>query len=290
MKKLIPMMMLLAACYTHVEPGYVGVQIISCGDGSGVSPTPLGVGYHSTGTCTTIITYPTYTQSVIWTHKVDEGNPTNEEITFTNADQMSIAVDVSLAYTLDPGKVPAFYAKFRADSLKAFTDGFMRNMARDKFDRAAGKYRIEQIMGDNAEFLAEVRSALQKELDPYGVNITQFGVIGAPRPPQGVIDSINAKIAATQKAIQAENELRQTQAEAKKRVAEAEGAANAEIAKAKGAAEALRIRSEAEAAANKRLAESLTVTLVEYQRWLRWDGKMPQVAGGGTPIWNLGNR
>lgn len=277
---------LLIGCYEHIDPGHVGVLIESCGSNPGVSPTPLPVGYHTTGSCTTIVQYPTFVQNVVWTHSVHEGNPVNEEITFTNADQMQIAADISLAYTLDPQKVPTFYSKFRADHLSNFTDGFLRNMAREKFDESGGRYKIEQIMGDNAGFLAEVRAALQKEIAPYGVQIVQFGFIGAPRPPQAVIDSINAKAGATQKAIQIENELRQSEAEAKKRVAQAEGEAKAAIARAKGDAEALRIRAEADAQTNAKIAASVTPALIEYRRVLKWDGKMPQVTSGSA-ITNL---
>ena len=62
-------------------------------------------------------------------------------------------------------------------------------------------------MGDNSRFLNEVRAALQKELEPLGVQIVQFGLIGSPRPPKVVTDAINASAEATQKAIQIQNEL-----------------------------------------------------------------------------------
>lgn len=262
-------------CQTHIEPGHVGVLVDSC-SGGGVKPDPVGVGYHSTGPCTTIVEYPTYVQTAVWTKNPNEGHPTNEEITFTNADQMQIAADISLAYQLTPSKVPAFYSKFRADNLDGFTHGFLRNLAREKFDTAAGRYRIEQVMGDNAAFLSEVRTSLQKDLDPYGIVITQFGFIGAPRPPQSVIDSINAKATATQKALQIELELKQSEATARKAVAQAEGEAKA-----------LRLRADAEAYANERVSKSLSGVLVDYERIKKWDGKLPQVAGGGSPFVTL---
>jgi regulator of protease activity HflC (stomatin/prohibitin superfamily) len=129
--------------------------------------------------------------------------------------------------------VPAFYAKFRADDLDSYTHGFLRNLAREKFDTAGGKYRIEQIMGDNAAFLKEVRAGLQADVAQYGISITQFGFIGAPRPPQAVIDSINAKATATQKALQIELELKQAEAEGRKRVARGSTKRRQPAAKAK---------------------------------------------------------
>jgi regulator of protease activity HflC (stomatin/prohibitin superfamily) len=265
----------ITGCYTHVDAGHVGVKVDSC-TGGGVDPTPLGIGYHSTWVCTSVYTYPVNVQTAVWTKNPAEGHPTNEEISFTNADQMQIAVDVSLAYQIVPSKVPEFYAKFRSDDLDTFTHGFLRNMAREKFDTLAGKYHIDQIMGDNAQFLSEVRAALQKDLDPIGVHLEQFGLIGAPRPPQGVIDSINAKIAAVQKSIQVENELRQAEAESRKIVA-----------KAKGDADARKLHADAEAYANQKVASSLSPVLVEYRKVEKWDGHLPQVSGGGGTLVNL---
>lgn len=276
-------MFLLVGCYTHVEPGHVGIQVESCGNG-GVVPDPVGVGYHGVGPCTTIIEYPTFMQSVIWTHNIHEGHPVNEEITFSNADQMQIAADISLAYTIDPTKAPAFYSKFKADSLDSFTHGFLRNLAREKFDEVAGKFKIEAIMGDNSAFLLEVRTKLQVELTPYGVNINQFGFVGAPRPPAPIIEAINLKLAATQKAIQIENELRQSEAEAKKHIAQAEGIAKAGVAEAKGQAESKKIAADAEAYANRQITSSITPTLIEYRKAARWDGKLPQVTGANAMI------
>lgn len=261
---------------THVEQGHVGIQVDSCG---GTAPFSVGPGYHGVGACTTIIEYPVYMQTAVWTANRDEGHPTNEEITFTNADQMQVAADISIAYQLDPERAPAFYAKFRADNLDTFTHGFLRNLAREKFDVAAGKYRIEQIMGDNAGFLKEVRTSLQADLTPYGITIHQFGFVGAPRPPHSVIDAINSKATATQKALQIELELKQAEAEARKHVAQAEGKA-----------QAMKIEADAQAYANQKLASSLSQVLVNYRQIEKWDGKLPQVSGGANTLLNLGSK
>jgi regulator of protease activity HflC (stomatin/prohibitin superfamily) len=268
--------LIMTGCITHIDAGHVGVEVDSC-SGGGVQPTPLQVGYHSTGMCKTIIEYPTFVQSVVWTKNPNEGHPQNEEITFTNKDQMQIAVDISLAYQLEPTKVPAFYSKFKADELDAFTHGFLRNLAREKFDIAAGKYPIEQIMGDNSTFLKEVRDTLQADLTPYGVVLSQFGFIGAPRPPQAVIESINAKATATQKALQIELELKQSEAQARKSVAQAEGEAKT-----------IRLKADAQAYANKELAGSLSPALVEYMKVQKWNGTLPQVSGASSNLINLG--
>lgn len=269
----------LAACGTTVQPGYVGIKVNKWGANRGVSDYTVTTGWVPYNPFTTsIFEYPTFVQTAVWTKSTTEGKPVNEEISFTTLDQMSVNADISLAYHLVGEKVPAFYVKFRSDDLDHFTHGFLRNLAREKFDNNAGRYKIEAIMGDNAQFLKEVRDNLQGELTPIGVELDQFGFIGAPRPPETVIAAINAKVQATQNAIAAENQVRQAKAQAESRVAAAEGDARARIATAEG-----------EAKANEVLTRSLSAQLLEWKRLEiqqratdRWKGDLPQYMGGGA--------
>jgi regulator of protease activity HflC (stomatin/prohibitin superfamily) len=275
----------LTACgRTIVEPGHVGIQVDYYGQDRGVESYPkvTGVVWYNPIT-TKVLQYPTFVQTAVWTHNINEGNPIDESISFTTADQMQVSADVSLAYHLTADRVPAFYVKFRSDDLRTFTHGFLRNLAREKFDAAAGRYKIEQIMGDNAPFLKDARTMLQQDLDPIGVQLDQFGLIGAPRPPQQVIDAINAKVQATQNAIRVENEVRQAKAQAEKNVAEAEGQARAAIARAEG-----------DAKANQVLSSSITPTLVEWRKLEiqqhaieKWNGTLPTYAGSAVPFLSL---
>lgn len=284
---------LLTGCgRTIVEPGHVGIKVDYYGTDRGVESYPqvTGIVWYNPFT-TSVFQYPTFVQTAVWSHNVNEGNPVDESINFTTADQMQVSADISLAYHLTPEKVPAFYVKFRSHDLGLFTHGFLRNLAREKFDNAAGKYRIEQIMGDNAPFLKETRDALQAELTPIGVQIDQFGLVGAPRPPAQVIEAINAKVKATQIAIQVENEVRQTKAQAEKDVAKAEGNARASVATAEGEAQAQIARAQGEAKANQALSSSIDNKLIEWRKLqiqsdaiARWQGLVPTYMGGTTPI------
>jgi regulator of protease activity HflC (stomatin/prohibitin superfamily) len=274
---LITMFGLLAVGCNRVGPGYVGIKVNMAGSNKGVEAYPARTGWVWYNPFSeSVFEYPTFVQTAVWSKNTSEGQPLNEEITFSTGDQMQVAADISIAYRIRDDKVPSFYVTFRNDDINKFTHGFMRNMAREKFDNAAGKYKIEQIMGDNATFLNEVRSELQKAMEPLGVQIDQFGFIGAPRPPQSVVDAINSKVQATQTAVQKENELRQAQADAAKVVAESEGEAKAILT-----------RAQAQAQANRLLNESLTTNIIELKRLEKWNGVLPQVSGAVTPFINI---
>ena len=269
---------ILSGC-TRIGPGHVGVKVSMAGDEKGVDAAPAVTGWvFYNPFLSSVYEWPTFVQQVVLTKDPNEGNPSNEEITFTNADQMMIAADISFAYSLESDKVPNFYVKFRTDDMHAFSHGYLRSLIRDKFNEIGGRYKIEQIMGDNAEFIAEVKAAVQKDVAAFGVILEpQFGFIGAPRPPHAVIESINNKIQAVQIAQQKQNELVQSQADAAKGVAKTEGYAKE-----------IMLRATAEAAANRLLSESISANLLELKRLEKWNGVLPQVSGSGAiPMFNV---
>jgi regulator of protease activity HflC (stomatin/prohibitin superfamily) len=232
------------------------------------------------------VEYPTFVQTAKWTASPIEGdNPespkgANEQISFNDSEGMNINADISLSYHLLEEKIPAFYVKFRSDDILQFTHGFLRNVARDSFNDVGSTYKVEDVIGPKKEkFVASVRELLQNRVLDIGVVIDQLGFIESPRPPQAVRDAINAKVQATQLALQKQNEVLQAQADAAKLVAAAEGQAKATVTIANGEAEANRIRS---ASINSNILEWQRLAVTD--RWINhWNGQMPQVSTGQVP-------
>lgn len=268
-------------CTTRIGPGMVGIEVDQSGSQRGVQDVTLKTGrvwYNPYST--SVIEYPTYMQSVTWTAATSEGNPVNEEITFNTRDSMTVRGDFNLSYTLTADKVPAFYIKFRSDDLKLFNDGFLHSVARTCINDTAGSYNIEQIMGDNGPWLKASHQCLNERLDQYGIHIEQFGIIGSPRPPDTVIQSINMKVQATQLAMQKQNEVAQAEADAKKLVAEADGQASAQVARAKGEAESNRIKS---SSIDDKLIQWYRLTNQHDMIW-RWNGQRPNIEAGNSGV------
>jgi regulator of protease activity HflC (stomatin/prohibitin superfamily) len=265
------------AFVTNVDPGHVGVRINKC-SGGGVDEVPMGIGYHFQGPCTDIAKYPTYQQTLILTKAAVEGSPNDDSISVTSSEGLPINVDVSMSFTLEEAKVPHVYKKFRRD-LEHIQSSFMRQTIREALQETFAKYTAQQLYSDKREIArSEVQGFLTKRFAADGFNITQF-TLNETRVPDAVTAAINGKVAMIQDAQRAEQEVRKTQALANQKVAEAEGEATAR-----------KLRADAEAYANERVARSLTPALVEYTKIMRWDGRLPQMTGGGTPLINLNSK
>jgi regulator of protease activity HflC (stomatin/prohibitin superfamily) len=277
---LLAIVAVMAVGCTRISPGYVGIKVVNGGSDRGVQDFPTQVGWVFYNPLTTSVKeYPTFVQIATWAKSPNDGGPNNDEISFSNKDNMLIAADVNLGYHLEPAKVPSFYVKFRNDDLSVFTHAFLKNAVRDSFNTHAGKYEISQIMGDNANFLREVKESLQEQVGAVGVVVDQFGIIGIPRPPQVVIEAINQKVHATQLAQQKQNELIQVQADMAKEREKTDTYARNTLTMA-----------EAQATANRKLADSLSQNLIELKRLEKWNGVLPTVSGGVTPFINLGSK
>jgi regulator of protease activity HflC (stomatin/prohibitin superfamily) len=266
------------ASVTRIGAGYVGIEVLLSGSQRGPSEIPIKTGWvFYSPLRSQIIEFPTYVQTVKWTHDLNEGRPLNEEMSYNSKEGMEIYSDVSLSYAIDPKMVPDFYLKYRVSDLSTFTHGILRDVVRNSLNEVASTYSVEDIYGERkAEFLHKVEALIQTKLTPVGVGIQQFGFIGAPRVPDVISAAITGKAQAIQNAERAQNELAQTQAEAAKKIAEADGDAKSEVARAQGEAEANRIR---QASITPQLLE---LRRLENQRALidRWNGQLPQVESG----------
>lgn len=262
------------ACYTVVEPGHAGVKVNLSGGERGVADLPVLTGrvwYNPVNT--RVFEYPTFVQTAVWTKSVDEGSKMNEEISFNSKEGITFTADISLSWQIKRESVPAFYVKFRNDDVSAFTHGFLRNIARDAFTEIGPNYTTEEIYSTRmGELVDNVRARTDSLVKPYGVNLEQFGFIGAPRPPDNIVNALNSKTQAIQDASAAENKLRQITAEANQAVAKAQG----------------------EAKSNQALASSVTSQLLEWRRLTiqekmtaKWDGKLPTLMGGTVPMIQL---
>ena len=271
---LIVVVVLLPSTFTYVEPGHVGILIHRAG--GGVDDTPLGPGLHLRNPLlSSIVEYPVFMQTLVLTRGATEGSVNNDEINVNSKEGQPISLDVAMSFEIDAAKVPKLYSTFRTD-IASIQHGYVKQTIRQALQEIVGDEAIADIMGPKkAETVSRVQALLQERLLQYGIMVKQF-TLNEFRAPQSVIDAINAKNVMQQQALTAQNELQKNEFQAR-----------GDSIKAAGRAKAITAEAEAQAKANRLLAESLTPTLVQYRLIDKWNGAMPQVSGGGTPLIQL---
>lgn len=258
---------LLSGCYS-VPTGYIGLKVNLYGDGKGsIEAVPPGkywdtpdIEYHK---------FPTYLQNVVWTQAATEGSPGDDSVTFQTSEGLSVNADVGFSYSVNPERAIDIFKSHRK-GIDAITNIYLRNIIRDSFNTAASTRGVEHIYGKGkSEFIEEVNKLVKDKVSSQGFIVNQVNIVGTMRLPEAVVEALNNKIAATQRAQQRENELRETEAQAKKRLIE--------------------VRAEAEA--NRLKIKQITPELMQYEKIQiqaklaeRWDGKLPQIQTGGGAI------
>lgn len=261
-----------------IEPGHVGIKVNLYGENKGVQSYMLRTGavwYNRFSE--KIYEFPTYMQNAVWTADLNEQSPTDESVTFNSSEGAVVNTDIALSYQLDKDKIPNIFVELRQDA-EYITRVYMRGKVRDAINRIASTMRVTDIFGEGKQkLLLLARQELEKELGHKGFTIDMIAFVGEMRVDQKVLESINMTISASQKAIEAQNKVLQSKAEADQKIEEA-----------RGEAESISLVAKAKADANKILTESLSSDLLLYEALQRWDGVVPKVVGGELiPLMNI---
>lgn len=268
----------MTAC-DNVPVGNVGILVHKLGGAKGVDSEELGVGRVWLGINDELFIFPTFTQNHVWTKDKTEGSPNDDSFTFQTKEGLNVNTDVGIAYHIDPTKITTVFQRYRkgADEI---TNSVLRNTVRDAFNKSASNVDIESVYGaGKAALMESVLKRVTDEMKPIGIEVENIFLVGNMRLPETVVEAINAKIGATQKAAQRENEVAQAKAEADKAIETARGEAQSKLAIAKAEAEAIQLKGNA-LKDNPKLAELAAIE--------KWNGELPQyMLSGSTPFINL---
>lgn len=277
---LVGVIALAATACSRVESGHVGIKVNLLGSEKGVSTQELTPGRYWIGVNEELYVFPTFTQNCQWTAAPVEGkgcadSSTDEAIRFQTSEGMKVWADVGIAFAVDPTKVSDIFQKFRKGIVE-ISDSYVRRIVQDAFIAAAAKYKVEYIYGEGkVQLLKDVNEIVTAKLKPAGINVEQVFLLGDIGVPQQVTEAINAKITATQKTLQRENEVAQVKAEADKAREQAKGEADAKLTLASAEAEAIALKGKA-------IRENPSV--VQLNAIDKWDGKLPVYTGNSGPL------
>lgn len=250
-----------------VPAGNVGVKVYLLGGDKGVDHEELGVGRYWIGINEELYLFPTFTQNYVWTADNQEGSPNDESITFQTTEGLTVNGDIGISYHINPSKVSIVFQKYRR-GVGEITDTFLRNMVRDAFAGYASKLSVESVYGKGKNSLLDsVQASVIRQVEPIGIEVEKIYYIGSLRLPETVVNALNSKIEATQRAEQRENELREAEAQAKKLIVSAQ--------------------AEAEAIRVKRL--QIDEKLIQYEAVQKWNGVLPgtMLGSNGVPFINV---
>lgn len=250
---------------TIVDSGEVGIEFHKWSSDSqdygGVEGTCKGWVFYNPFT-TSVFTYPTFTQRRQY-----------EKIIVNAKDASIFEMDPTIAYHINPDKACDIFVKYRVD-VKSLEDGYIRTCIYEAYRTCANQYTSDSLMSNRANFERDVRSRLEKSMVAEGFIVEEF--TSQIKPPASLTSMIDAKNAAIQSALKAENQVKEAEANAK-----------IAIAKAKGNAEAMKIKADAEAYYNKTIAASLSPMIIQEDFIEKWDGKMPQIVGGNSMMMDI---
>lgn len=273
------MLMLVAALLVgtgctmqKVPAGNVGVKVYLLGGEKGVDHEVKGVGRYWLTWNEDMFLFPTFTQNYTWSAKSEDGN---ESLSFQTREGLAVNGDFGISYAIDPAKVSNVFQKYRK-GVDEITNIYLRNMVRDALVKRGSNLSVEAVYGTGkTDLIEQVQKDVSAQVAPIGINIERIYLVGELRLPPVVLEAIGAKIAATQKAQQRENEVAQAKAEADKLVATARGEADSRLLQSRAEAESLNLKG----AALRANPEIIQLSAIE-----KWNGTLPAVNSGALPF------
>jgi regulator of protease activity HflC (stomatin/prohibitin superfamily) len=194
------------------------------------------------------------------------------EIDASSKEYQIVKMTGMMNFHIDPAFVHDLYQKVGLDFAEKVIDPAFNDFVKE----VVPMYSIGEILPKREE----LRQTAMKKL---GENLAKYHII--------VDDIYFANIRFSpeyEKAIEAK-QVAQQQVETQKQIlAQREIEAQQKVATAKGEAESILVVAQEQAKANEVLSRAITPILVSYKSIERWNGVLPQVAGGAIPFIELG--
>ncbi len=235
-----------ASC-TRIDAGHEGILIKQYGSDKGVQDVSLVTGrvWYNPWT-EDVEQYATFIQTIDY-----------EPFNVNAKDGSEFIVDPTLSFNIVSGNSPKIFSKYRKD-LEEVSKTTILNYVKDAFRLQMNKYSTDEIVSNREKFETDVQKTLSNVLDAEGFKLEQL--TSGLKYPQTIVDAVNSKNKAVQDAMKVENELRVTEAQAKKLI----------------------VQAEAEKRANELKQTSLTPMLIQQQFIDKWDGHTPLY--GNSPV------
>jgi hypothetical protein len=224
----------------RIDAGCSGIRVNLVGNNKGVDDITEVTGYvFYMPIFTAIYEFPTYTQSKDY-----------PEFKVNSKDGSEFIVDPIFSYYVDTKFVPSIFKHFRK-TLPELEDGYLRNVIFDCYRIAANGFSSDSLVSNRQIFEEDVQNRLIGALKTEGFVFQQL--TSNLEPPASLKAAIDAKNKTIQESMQAENKIRQAEADAK----------------------VLKVRTDAEKYQNETKTNALSPLVIQQIFLEKWDGKLP---------------
>jgi regulator of protease activity HflC (stomatin/prohibitin superfamily) len=174
-------------------------------------------------------------------------------------DLQDVKTTIALNWRLEPTRTAEIYRTLGTEYIPRIAAPAVQEVIK----QVTARYPAEDLILKREAVRDEIAGLLTTRLLERGiiveaVSITEFQFSST------FVAAIEAKVAAEQAVWEARNKLERVKVEAEQNEAQAKGDASARIARANGEAEYIRIVTDAQVAANKAVAASLTPEVLQY--------------------------
>lgn len=186
------------------------------------------------------------------------------QTTASSKDLQVVTTEVTLNYQLNDNDVATIYRNLRLEYEQRIIQPFVQEAVKS----VTANYDAEQLITQRPKVKAELQTLLTKRLGELGINVVELSITEF-KFTQVFQDSIEAKVKATQQALEAANALKRVEYESQQAVVKAQAEAKGlELQKAQITDQLLELRK------------------IEVQRAAvaKWDGVMPSVVTGSGPV------
>src|SRR5919197_498109 len=201
-----------------------------------------------------------------------------ESTTSASKDLQDVSTQVALNYHLNPDKAQVVYQQLGFD----YANRVIIPAIQESVKQVTARFNAEELITKRETVKDQIEEQIKSRLAAYNIIVDAISITDF-QFSQLFKQAVEAKVAAQQRALQAQNELRRIQIEAQQNEAKAIGEQKANIARAEGVKQSNILQAEGEAQAITIGDQQLRNNSM-YLEWLKatnWDGKLPLVTGGG---------
>jgi len=248
----------------RIDAGHKGIVVNLSGSERGLANYQYKTGWVVYNTWfTQVLEFPTYQQHIEY----------DDQVVITKGG-FSATIKPSFNYSLKPDAIGDMFSNLRL-GVKEIEQGWLKNAIIGAVNDISNTWEVDSIFSHRQAFESSIVVECNKRLSKW-FDVSQLRT--NITPPEALQDAIIAKTKSIQQAEASEQQALAAIADGKRKVAVAKADSAEMIINAKAASLAIKLKQ-----------QSLTPEYVEFIKWSKWNGKLPEtIAGGGATLLNIG--